>query len=371
MAGFKKIHWFLWLLPLFFVLHGVKENFGFIDMGSASLLLLNYWIYAAVAWILFYLIFKNALSSSWMSAALLAYYLFFGAVKEFFIAIPSISFLGKYSVMLSAGILGLSMLCYFLYQHPAKRSKFFTYINTLFAILILAEGIQIVALGREDSKGLSIYFTQKGMDIKSSCAPTTKPNIYFLLFDEYESSISLQQRFQFFNPLDSSLKAEQFHVLQDARSNYNFTPFSIASLLNMDYLQGIQNPQSVTVEDYAKCNTLIKNNRLLHFLHTKGYQLLNYSIFDLAGHPTEVEQQLLPLQSKLISDRTLYAHVKKDIGWKLMEYFPFNYLFRMDYMQHHHNNQLFFQKVIDASTHSQTHPFFYTHIFICPIRLFM
>jgi hypothetical protein len=91
----------------------------------------------------------------------------------------------------------------------------------------------------------------------------------------------------------------------------------------MSFIEGIQNTKAVTAEDYANCNLLIRDNEVIKFLDAHGYDIVNYSVFDLAGNPSMVEQSFLPLKTKLISDRTLFAHMNKDVGWLLITRWPF------------------------------------------------
>ena len=37
----------------------------------------------------------------------------------------------------------------------------------------------------------------------------------------------------------------------------------MASLLNMNYISGIKNPDACTINDYANCNNLIRNNEVI------------------------------------------------------------------------------------------------------------
>jgi hypothetical protein len=62
---------------------------------------------------------------------------------------------------------------------------------------------------------------------------------------------------------------------------------------------------------------LIRENELIKYLSLSGYNIINYSIFDLAGNPSPVNQDFLPLKAKLITDRTLWGRMKRDILWNL------------------------------------------------------
>ena len=139
----------------------------------------------------------------------------------------------------------------------------------------------------------------------------------------------------------------------------------MSSILNMSYIQGLKNVNAVTADDYANCNLLIRDNEVIKVLGAHGYDIVNYSVFDLAGHPSRVDQSFLPLKTKLISDRTLFSHLNKDIGWLLMTKWPFSLFARNDYMKHKLNNQQFQDLVIQSSKEKAPKPrFIYAHFYM-------
>jgi hypothetical protein len=183
--------------------------------------------------------------------------------------------------------------------------------------------------------------------------------------DGYASSIALAQWYQYHNDLDSFLLQRKFSIQAHSRSNYNFTPFSMASILNMSYLQGIAHPKQVTLNDYANCEAPIRNNEVIKTLSAAGYDIVNYSIFNLAGHPSAIEQDFLPLNTRLITERTMLAYTRRDIGWKLAKWYPFKWFMVNDIMNTNHNNQRFIELVKTSAATKSTRPrFVYAHFYL-------
>src|SRR5437868_12643839 len=86
------------LLPLFFVFHGVKENFGFILAKDFIPLLLFYCLLSTVFFFLFYWIYRNRVKAALMTFLLFSIFFFYGAIQDFFkIYIPS---LNRYRVLI-------------------------------------------------------------------------------------------------------------------------------------------------------------------------------------------------------------------------------------------------------------------------------
>jgi hypothetical protein len=183
------------------------------------------------------------------------------------------------------------------------------------------------------------------------------------LFDEYASSASLKRIYNFENPIDSFLRSKGFSIQSKSKSNYNFTVASLAAIFNMEYVTVIKDVTAVTAADYGNCDLLIRNNSVIRFLAAHGYQIRNYSIFNLAGHPTQVEQSFLPLQTKLITERTLFARLKKDVGWILRVTYPFKLFAKNPFVKSLKNDQLFIRLVKREAGLKQKQPrFIYAHI---------
>jgi Sulfatase len=306
---------FLFLVPLFFILHGYAENFGNITLSNCLLLIVTYAGAAAFLYFIFLFFFKNYIKAALMATYLFGFYCFFGAVHDF-LKIHS-SFLHRYSVLLSAFLIGFIVLFIFF-----KKTKHVFFRTTLFInILLLAYiffdiGSVIWKSLNPGPNRLSVYSFAKN-NTYGTCKECPKPDIYFLLFDEYGSSLSLKQKYNYDNSgLDTFLRQSGFSIQVNSHSNYNFTPFSMSSILNMSYISGVD-PEAITADDYAYCTNLIRDNEVIKFLAYQGYDIVNYSVFDLAGNPSRVDQSFLPLKTKLITDRTLFAYLRKHIGWML------------------------------------------------------
>ncbi|MBS1565861.1 MAG: sulfatase-like hydrolase/transferase, partial [Bacteroidetes bacterium] len=144
---------------------------------------------------------------------------------------------------------------------------------------------------------------------------TPKPDIYFIILDEYASSVSLQQQYNYHNSLDEWLRKRGFSIQAGSYSNYSFTPLSIASIMNMSYISGMKTGDTISVPDFNHCLGLIKNNEVIHFLSGLGYDIRNYSTFDLEEHPATTIETLLPTRTRLITANTLLSRMGRDMAW--------------------------------------------------------
>jgi hypothetical protein len=311
-----KKNLYLFLLPFFFVCHGYIENFGLITVVDCIALLASYWIATGILYGLFFLFYRNAAKASIAAGLLLSFYFFFGAMHDFLKAHTVI--LHRYIIILPAFFVLFICLILYLKKSGKDFSKTTFFFNTLLIVyLFIDAGKLIWEITHPGNNKLSVYgFGKKDMYLP--CNDCTSPDIYFLVFDEYSSSVNLSRTFQYDNSeLDSFFLQHGFHIQSHSFSNYNFTQFSVASILNMNYINGIKDTASVSTEDYTNTQKLITNNVVINFLSSRNYDIVNYSIFGLAGSPSPVEVSLLPVKTKLITAQTLFPAAMRDIGWNL------------------------------------------------------
>ena len=362
---FQDVALYVFLIPVFFVLHGYVENFGFVGIGDSLLLMLTYGGASALLYFIFLFFYKEHIKAALLSTYIMCFYLFFGAIHDFFKDhdIP----LHKYSVIIPTFFIFLIFGLVYLKRIKKPFSRSTLFLNLLFFIYLTVDVAGIFWKSfHPNPNRLSTYAFASSSSYKP-CTTCSKPDIYLLLFDEYGSSLSLKERFQYDNSdLDNFLIDRGFHIQTRSHSNYNFTPFSMASILNMSYLKGIKNPSACTLEDYAYCDNLVKDDEVIKYLSYQGYDIVNYSVFELAGNPSKVEQTFLPLKTKLITDRTFWRYFQKDIGWLLYTgKFKIKWLIEQTMFRHSNNNTTFIDLVKKESAIQTDKPkFVYAHFYM-------
>ena len=366
MNKFLTKPFYLVLLPIFFVLHGFLENFGFVSVKNGVMLIIRYSAMSLAICLFSYFFFRDFKKASLITMIWLIFFFFFPAVHEWLKGHSPIALFHRYSFLLVFSTALLIWMFIFLKKTSIRFYRFGVFLNTLLIIYVLIDVAGIVwKINSNNHKRLSVTGFAENRDF-TVCDTCRKPDIYFLLFDEYASTISLRENYNCLNDIDTFFINRGFSVQELSHSNYNFTPFSMSSILNMSYVGGLKNVQSVTVDDYANSGLLIRDNHVSSFLKAHDYDIVNLTLFDLAGNPSPIEQSFLPLKTKLITERTTFARLKKDLGWVLMARFPFNIFFKKNHMQNMHDNEKFLQEVQNISKEDSEKPrFIYGH-FIMP-----
>lgn len=122
-------------------------------------------------------------------------------------------------------------------------------------------------------------------------APETfAPDIYYVVLDGYGRQDVLEASYgaQEF-PLHDFMAENQFQLNPAARSNYMQTSLSLASTLNLDYLQNLLSPEELASGDRLLLMNLLRHNRLQQLLGQRGYRFIH---LESGYRPTD----LLPAQ---------------------------------------------------------------------------
>lgn len=351
---------FLLLLPLFFVMHGFYENYEFIGFSELFYLVLSYWFFVFVVFGLIFIFTKRIIKTAVITFIIFLMFFFFGWVQDLLKSYSGLRIAGRYSILLPLWIVSSVLLIIYITRSGRRMQRWAVFLNSLLAIFLIVDIAGIFLKASEVKNDTSNTRPVSGKDASEN---HTKPNFYFLVFDEYASSVSLKERFGFRNDLDDLLKARHFNIHSLSRSNYHSTPLSIASILNMSYIAEINDNHPVSAKDYNVAARLISNAGVFSFLKEREYEVVNYSVFDIQGNPSPSGQSYLPIRAKLISDRVLTARVSKDLGWWIYKIFPF--IGRLQFKTYIEDNDHFYEKVIKSASEKKLRPeFIYAHFLI-------
>lgn len=351
----KKFPFYIILLPIFFVWHGFAENSMLLNRSDIALLIAYYTIPSVVLYVLVGLISRNWQKAALFIAACLIVFFFFGAIFDFLQQHSPFAFLYRYSTLLIVFALLLAALALWLKRTEKSFTKLFLFINSLLLIYLLIDTVSITR-----SKLFTGYtFSKPVTHIPDSCK---KPDIYLLLYDEYASSAALQQQYHFHNNLDSFLTQRGFRVLPGSRGNYNYTHFSMASMLNMDYLPLSQNVY--TKGSYFSCFPRIRENYVVSFLEANGYNTTNLSIFDIGKQTAFSDRSFLHIKTTVITENTLLSRIQRDLQAVLLKVKFLSFLIPESYSYLASSLQIM-EQVKNVSATAITQPrFVYAHLYM-------
>lgn len=304
---------FLLLLPIFFVWHGYVEFYDLINPNKAALLVLSYLAGTLGIFLISWLLFRNRGKAGLFTFSIMAINFLFGGFKDFLTGIAPGSFILKYSFLLPALLVLIITLFIVLRKLKTYPAKTVYYLNVLLLLFILIDSTTLI---RKIATNQGSVVAGKEADLKP-CNNCPKPDIYLILADGYSGKIPLKIFFGYDNTaFEDKLKERKFFVNDSTRSNYNYTLFSMASLLNMGYLKTSQDVSAKT--DLPLAFTAIRKNILTAWLEKEGYSIYNYSIFDINGHPSPAIKTLMDFDKSPITNQTFLSRAGNEIGFNLV-----------------------------------------------------
>ena len=148
--------------------------------------------------------------------------------------------------------------------------------NVISIFLVLYVAFTLV-VSSDKLKPKSFNLVPKTYDLKCEDCP----DIYFLILDSYTSNKSLRNYYSFDNStFTNELTKIGFGVSDEAISPYSSTGYCVGSILNLNQVKNLD-----SYENRFGVHELIKKNSVTTSLQQIGYEIKNYSLFDVGDQP--------------------------------------------------------------------------------------
>jgi len=153
--------------------------------------------------------------------------------------------------------------------------------NAIGIILIVISGINIIS--DNITGNVSIDFIDTSSNINTNQI-NDKPDVYYIILDAYAGNDVLNDYFGYDNnEFISFLEENNFHVVPHALTNYPTTALSLASSLNMQYLDCVENSKIIREEfrEAESCFSastayeMVQNNEIMKKFNQEGYIVIN------------------------------------------------------------------------------------------------
>lgn len=278
-----KISFLLPVFPIiFFFLHNINQ---FNELIFTSGVLILFIIYSSVSFFLFIglkkLIKLSSTQSLFLSTLIITIFLFFGISQNLLFGLKQFHFLSNSFFLLFLSFAAIITVLYFIKKkknHPVMANRF---IVLLFLVLISYE---IIILSVTMVRGNSVYAMAKEMTspllIEKKSSPEIKPDIYYIIFDSYTNLPTFKEFWNYDNDIYPFLSSKGFYTVDSAFSNYKYTPFSMSSIFNLQYIKGAEPYLYHNSSNFLIGQRTYKDNLLFSFLKKEKYQLSIFSLFE-------------------------------------------------------------------------------------------
>jgi hypothetical protein len=348
---------FLFILPLFFVLHNLAEIYQPYFLATAAELFLMYTTAGGVIAIIAWLFLKNWRNACLFSFILLAFNFFFGSSYDFIKSHFGPVFFLRYRFLIPTLIILVILSLTYFKKTKNRFARVYLFLNCLFLLLIIIDAVTILQLVW---KSKPVYAAD--LDIKPTiCDTCKKPDIYLIVADEYAGKQTLNDIFKFDNlEFENGLGKRGFHIINGTRSNYNATVFSMASFFGMGYIQNLRDTL-VNHFDMFACREIIKKNNFQHFLESNGYEIFNCSMFEFNNKKNLVHTPFFVTKKEYFISQTFIRRFFNRVG--------FNFVSKAEIQKweniHLYNNNKTFDAALKIPLRNTTNPVFaYIHLML-------
>ncbi|MGZ8553703.1 MAG: hypothetical protein ACXWV8_09880 [Chitinophagaceae bacterium] len=312
------------LIPVLFIWHVCNEYFGLIPVSYWSRYLLYYTALSLIFFLWGKIFFKKTDKAGVWASVLLIIFFFWGSTHDFLNAhVPT--FFSSYRFLLCLLLILLVLLGARLRKKNSTVQNANSFLNLLFIVLLLLEGINSLykTINKEGKKNNQTYYNTPLHPPLLSEPDSLKPDIFYIIFDEYASSTSLKQYLDYDNSkLDSVLVKNGFYIAAGSKSNYNSTPFSLASTFSLDYFNAPLEEKKIFPKELLQAQSTIRQTIFPGLLKKQGYVIKNYGLCDINGKASPEEPFFNPEIRDVLYKETFWGRTKYDILWHIQTRVP-------------------------------------------------
>jgi hypothetical protein len=147
-------------------------------------------------------------------------------------------------------------------------------------LIVLVNGSLAYAANEKGSQYIDAWHRNDPTAIlpASGAASPRQPNIYYIILDAYGRGDILDTHYHLDNSAFYAFLADRgFYVASQSHSNYMQTPLSLASSLNLIYLDDVANEVGADYPSRLPLGTMIDDNTTFRELRSHGYKIVTFS----------------------------------------------------------------------------------------------
>ena len=302
-------YFFLFTVPLYFVLDASNQFWGWLPLDSSVQVFAS----VIISMLIIFLGLKRFLKKDIAQVFLIwvvIFYLFFKTIKDWLVITAGLHLLSSYAFYIGFLLL-LTIVFFFILKRLSGQTvqRLSSYLNVVFIVLVFVE------IGKSAHNYMTRHTVSLNTEEVKFAGLTNEkfPDVYILQFDEYAGIHTLKNGYGFNNGrFIDELEKRSFQVVQHSNSNYNGTPFSVLSLLNMGYIERIAKTEVSSAIAYSKSVEAIKTNYLMQFFNSNNYNVFNHSFFEVE-QTRHLDYLFLPVKERLMLDKTFGSVLVNDL----------------------------------------------------------
>jgi len=188
------------------------------------------------------------------------------------------SYLGHHRFMIVIWLGAFVLGVWGIFHIKKKPRNFSLFLNFFSAVLIAIPLFQIVQFElRQTQPKATVNPSVDPLWQPQAEAPAGSPDVYYILLDAYTRSDLLKDEYGYDNSqFLQDLRDLGFYVADCSKSNYSYTPSSMSSALNMDYLDNFAYDVMSENRSFYDLGEYIKHSKVRQLFNDLGYQYVTF-----------------------------------------------------------------------------------------------
>ena len=208
--------------------------------------------------------------------------------------------IGRHRILLPLALAILIALGALIWRSSPPGRRLLGLLSSIGLSLLLWAVIPLVVHSLETEQVPTRRDGNQRFPLEPSSGP--RPDIYYIIFDGHGRSDVLESTFGYdTRGFSEDLERMSFYLADKSLANYGWTALSLASSLNMSYLDELSRLMGASGSDIGPARELISNNEVTEILKSAGYTvvtfesgaqegLVNYDIYLAPDFSKTIEQ---------------------------------------------------------------------------------
>jgi len=188
------------------------------------------------------------------------------------------SYLGHHRFLIAIWLIVYLLGIWGIFSFKKKPRNLSMFLNFFSAVLIAIPVFQIAQFELRHTQPKAT--TNPAVDSiwqPQAKAPAGSPDVYYLVLDAYTRSDMLKKEYGYDNSqFLQDLRDLGFYVADCSKSNYSYTPSSMSSALNMDYIDNFASDIMTENRSFYDLGEFIKHSKVRQLFASLGYQYVTF-----------------------------------------------------------------------------------------------
>ncbi len=278
---FRKIPFHPILLSIYPILFLYSNNINLVNIQQLYFPVLWSVIGATILWLLLNLLLKNPYKSSIITSVISVLFFSYGHIIRVLNSFPENTLgIGSDLYLFINYIIIIFIVVYFIVKFLKIISLVTGFLNFFSLVLIIYPlAVVFLSLDKTNTTYSKLDSEFSGVDtIIQKTKGIKKPDIYYIILDGYGRNDVLKNVYNYDNnDFINELEKRHFFIARKSCSNYSQTLLSLASSLNMEYLDSKSMLPNIGVTYRQYLSSKIIDNKVVNILHRIGYKFVTFS----------------------------------------------------------------------------------------------